>query len=92
MISLLLNRGAERAWGDLTDVWDRWEVGKRQSRPTQRSKGIRATRVLVDALFANLDSGATVEQICERFPAVSEWQVWRRFRPSRKIPGGAPGR
>ena len=55
MISLLLNRGAERAWGDLTDVWDRWEVGKRQSRPTQRSKGIRATRAPVDAFFANLE-------------------------------------
>ena len=68
MTSLLPNRGAERARGDLTDVCDRCEVGKRHHNRLCGAWEIRATRVPVDALFANLNRGATVEQFCEWFP------------------------
>ena len=74
-LSDLLNRGANKAWGRLATVWEDCEVVARHPDRLSGAWEFRGTRVPVDALFANLESGATIEQFCEWFPAVDIRQV-----------------
>ena len=74
-VSALLDRGAEEAWGRMAVIWEDCEVVERHADRLSGAWEFRGTRVPVDAFFANLESGATVEQFCEWFPAVDVRQV-----------------
>ncbi len=57
-----------------------WSACTAVERHPQKVSGawlFRGTRVPVSALFANLESGATVEEFIEWFPGVSREQVNR---------------
>ena len=55
-----------------------WETCPAVERRPEKISGAWAfigTRVPVNALFENLESGATVKQFLEWYPEVKEWQV-----------------
>jgi uncharacterized protein (DUF433 family) len=58
----------------LTD-WPSCDVLERDPNRVSGAWVFRGTRVPVSALFANLESGATVEQFIEWFPGVSREHV-----------------
>ena len=68
----LVQRAVEEAWGGLCAIWETCEGVQRDQGYVSGAWRFRDSRVPVDALFANLESGATVEQFCEWFPGVDQ--------------------
>lgn len=58
----------------MTD-WNTCPAVERNPRKISGARAFTGTRMPVDALFENLESGATVQQFLEWFSEIKEWQV-----------------
>ena len=58
----------------MTD-WSTCPAVERNPRKISGAWACAGTRVLVYALFQDLESGATVQQLLEWYPEVKEWQL-----------------
>jgi uncharacterized protein (DUF433 family) len=61
--------------GDGMTDWTTCAAVERRSGKLSGAWTFAGTRVLVSALFENLESGATVGQFLDWFPGVEAWQV-----------------
>ena len=55
--------------------WTECSAVERNPRKISGAWAFRGTRVPIQALFENLESGATVQQFLDWYPEVKEWQV-----------------
>ena len=71
-VSDLVNRAAERSWGGWSAIWEGCDAVTRHPDWLSGAWRFRDSRLPVDALFGNLEAGATVAEFCEWFPGVDE--------------------
>ncbi|MYF27000.1 MAG: DUF433 domain-containing protein [Acidimicrobiia bacterium] len=56
-------------------IWDRCEAVWQHPRRLSGAYAFSGTRVPIEALFTNINDGASIDEFLEWYPGVERWQV-----------------